>query len=381
MPFYTKNIKRVDKDFKFKTVGLNKMSKNIDKLKPTFSTGCDEISSFVIKDQKEILVPLLTHIFNLIIIKENYPDTAKHMKVLPKLKKDKDNMNPEDYRDINIANSIAKIFDREMHEQIIDFINKNDIINDNHTGGMKGMSTIDAIEIIHKKLLKSRIENTPSIYISIDQTGAFSMINHEIMIKKLEHIGIRDKSSRIMSSYLKNRFQKTYFNGSYSSYRHIGDSSSFQGTILASLLYTLYILDQPSIVHISCTHKNDEKCEKNISINYIDDNNTELTSDKWDDLEKDAENYLRNQKTYHDNNQLLINMDKTIIMINTKKKRYRKKKVIFENVEINHSKKFIMLGMIYNEKLNFFDHIYKGTSKKIWNLLEIKTKNNFDKKN
>jgi hypothetical protein len=63
---------------------------------------------------------------------------------------------------------------------------------------------------------------------------------------------------------------------------------------------------------------------KNLSINFIDDNNNELTSENWNKLKEDTEIYLTNQKKYHDNNELLMNEEKTIIMINTKKKKERK---------------------------------------------------------
>ena len=47
--------------------------------------------------------------------------------------------------------------------------------------GISGLFTIDAIENIHKNLTKSRIENIPSILISIDQSSAFPMISHDIL--------------------------------------------------------------------------------------------------------------------------------------------------------------------------------------------------------
>ena len=82
-------------------------------MKSSLSSGCDEISSKVIKDLKFILVPILTHIFNISIVNENYPHLAKMLKVLPFPKKDKNVTNREDYRDINLANIIPKIFDKK----------------------------------------------------------------------------------------------------------------------------------------------------------------------------------------------------------------------------------------------------------------------------
>ena len=130
------------------------------------------------------------------------------------------------------------------------YLNDNEIINENHIGGIEGLSTIDAIERIHEKLQQNRYNNIPSIFVSIDQTGAFSMIEHFHLLRKLKHIGFDLSAINIMKSYLKNRKQKTYFNGSYSTYLDIGDNSSFQGTIMGTLLYIIYVLDQPYVNHI-----------------------------------------------------------------------------------------------------------------------------------
>ena len=53
-----------------------------------------------------ILVPILTHIFNISIINNNYPENMKKFKVIAALKKDKIISDPESYRDINLLNVI-----------------------------------------------------------------------------------------------------------------------------------------------------------------------------------------------------------------------------------------------------------------------------------
>merc|ERR1711867_44436 len=104
-----------------------------------------------------------------------------------------------------------------------------------------------------------------------------------------------------------------YFNGSYSQSLKVGDKGCFQGMIMATLLYIIYVFDQPTIVHIICGHPNNymenEQCDKNISVNYIDDNITEVTANDWKDIENEAENYLNDQKAYHIDNKLALNED------------------------------------------------------------------------
>ena len=319
------------------------MSQMVNKIKSTNTTGTDNISSKLVKDQSYLLIPILTHIFNLCIQKNVYPNNLKIMKIIPVLKPDKDSLDPTSYRDINLSNIFAKIVDRIIYNQMMEFLESNKIFPNTHIGGLPGMSTSDAIEKIHDKLQKSNSQSTPSCFISIDQKSAFTMIQHSILLKKLDHIGFSYNSVVFMRSYLINRSQSTYFNGTYSSISDIGDYGCFQGLITSSLLYILYVLDQPMIAHIACDHEKEydsiDECEEMFSINYIDDNMTEITTGNWDDIIDKTEIYLKNQQTYHEDNLLSFNHEKTVLLVNSKKKKYRKKKANFNDKVIEHTEK------------------------------------------
>ena len=110
--------------------------------------------------------------------------------------------------------------------------------------------------MIHNKLRKRRVNNNSSILIGLHQTSAFTIINHTILIKKCIHIGFSNKTIALMKSYLKDRSQTVFVNGSNSELKYIGDQGCFQGTIMAMLIYVIYILGQPSIDHIQWNHEN-----------------------------------------------------------------------------------------------------------------------------
>ena len=97
----------------------------------------------------------------------------------------------------------------------------------------------------------------------------------------------------------------------------------------------------------------------------------EVTSDNWDTIEKEAEEYLLDQKSYHIDNKLAFNEDKTIIMFNSRKKINKKKKINFNDKILKHSEKVEILGLVYNDKLNFKNHIEYGTKNKKSLILRI----------
>ena len=132
-----------------------------------------------------------------------------------------------------------------------------------------------------------------------------------------------------MKNYLADRKQIVNFNGSYSEIKNIGSQSCHQGAIMSTLLYVIYVMDQPSIVHKQCNHEinylENDNCENNLSINYVDDNMTEVTSDDWNNIEDATKIFIDNQNNYHNNNKLVFNHEKITLMINSTVKKSKQK--------------------------------------------------------
>ena len=77
---------------------------------------------------------------------------------------------------------------------------------------------IDLVEYIYKSL----DENKFVFGIYIDLKKAFDTVNHDIMLSKLQHYGIRGSALEWFESYLSNRRQYTTTNGVISDLRETG---------------------------------------------------------------------------------------------------------------------------------------------------------------
>ena len=158
-----------------------------------------------------IIVPL-SYIINLSFLKGEYPELLKTVKVIP-IHKGGSTQDVNNYRPISLLSIFDKIIEKIMHKRLYNFLEEHNILYKNQFGFRKNNSTVYALIQI-TEMIKRSIENGKfGCGLFIDLRKAFDTVNHEILLMKLEHYGIRDNILNWFKSYLNDRKQYVSING------------------------------------------------------------------------------------------------------------------------------------------------------------------------
>lgn len=175
-------------------------------LKKSNSFGIDGISSNFLKSVTHFIVKPLTYLVNMSIESAIFPEILKTARVIPLYKKG-DNMLLENYRPISLLSSISKILEKIVFEQVCNFLSAFRILTNCQHGFRKGKSTATAILQFLEQLYNYLDINNKCFGLFMDLSKAFDLIDHALLVSKLNHYGFRGKVSDWLQSYLKNRSQ------------------------------------------------------------------------------------------------------------------------------------------------------------------------------
>ena len=189
-----------------------------------------------------------------------------------------------------------------MHTRIYDFLESNNSFFEGQYGFRPRRSCEHALLDTTNHLLSSLSRKQISLLLMIDFSKAFDMVDHNILLDKLNHYGIRGTAYNWMKSYLSNRQQFVSVNGVDSSHKPI-EYGVPQGSILGPLLFVIYINDIPEV------------CKLAKFILYADDANIVITANNVEDLHRQTQDLIDTLVKWVDCNMLALNIDKTKYMI------------------------------------------------------------------
>jgi hypothetical protein len=188
----------------------------------------------------------------------------------------------------------------------------------------------------------------------LDLKKVFDVVPHNILLKKLEKLGIRGVALRWFSSYLEGRSQRIEIDGQLSDIEAI-TISILQGSILGPILFLCFINDLPN-------------CTDLLTLLFADDTAGLVSGPELGPLIQKANTDQQKIATWFRANKMAVNVSKTKFIIF----KPRGKKVVLNNDEgviFNNND----LGEVDESKIFKLDRIYDNpnVSDRLFKLLGV----------
>ena len=274
----------------------------IENINTSKATGPHSIPPYILSQVNQYIAQPIADLVNMSFQQGNYIDALKISNTIPIFKGKGSELNVSNYRPISLLSNINKIFEKLMYTRVYNFLNKHNCIYKKQFGFRQNHSTIHALIDLTEDIRQALDKNEFAVGVFIDLQKAFDTVDHKILLKKLDHYGIRGVANKWFESYLENRLQFVSING-FTSATILMLLGVPQGSILGPLLFLIYINDfHQSIMYSNPRH-------------FADDTNLMITNKSLKKIRKKLNSDLKSLSRWLRANKISLNAGKTELII------------------------------------------------------------------
>lgn len=265
-----------------------------------------------------------------------------------------------EYRPINNVPVYEKLLEMVVKEQLLQYCEKNNIIVTNQSGFRQGHSCESVVVNICDEFRRAVDSNHFVLAVFLDFRRAFETIDRNILVHKLERLGLSSTVLKWFKCYLCNRSQIVKFKNSLSDPISV-ENGVPQGTVLGPLLFLLYINDIVKVVRYA-----------RIEL-FADDTMIYITGKNINQMQVDMNSDINYLYNWLGNNILSVNISKSKFCVFGKKVVLANLNLKDIKLEINkerlkYDKEIKYLGVVFDAHLSYIPHAYyvmRKFSKKI----------------
>lgn len=309
--------------------------------------GIDEMPGSIFIAAKEILAEPFSKLINISFQQGKFPTALKSSKVMPVYKNKGSKHMVENYRPIALQCQISKIFETCFNSRLTKFLESNKILCREQNGFRAGYSTQTALDMSLQHIYSALNNKKHILGLFFDMSRAFDLVDHSLLLHKMEKMGIRGPANSWIESYLTGRNQKVVIDGIQSSPKEIKKGAP-QGSCLSPTLFNCFINDLPT--------------QNGLDVNftlYADDTNALISGEERADVALKANECCSYVSGWCAKNGLMLNSGKTTVMEfmtkNTTTDSSILTRVESQSIENTSTTKF--LGLYIDQKITWNGHI------------------------
>ena len=316
----------------------------IKSLKNT-APGHDNISNEIIKHLSRSSLMVLLNFYNFSWNQGILPDQWKLSTIIPVYKKDKDIHDSKSYRPISLTSSLGKIMERLVTNRLYWYLEKNHLINPFQNGFRKNKNTQEHLFRLQNTIRNALSNKLSVVTIFLDIEKAYDMLWKDgLLFKLLNQIKIRGKMYNWIKDFLENRKFQVKINESFSKKYNI-DNGTPQGSSISPLLFLIMIND----IKLSNTNVHLSLFADDIAI-WLETREINNGIKVLQQSLKELENWSKKWGF-----RFSVSKTKAMIFCRNKTEHYISLKINNQNIEYVNQFKF--LGLIFDTKFTWNDHI------------------------
>lgn len=327
--------------FKLQHITEDTLHKYIKKINSNKAADIYKITPAVIRDLADFLPSILTPLFNKSIDENEYPNSLKYTKLI-ELYKAGDKTLPSNYRPISLLPIIAKLLDKIINDQLMDYLLTHNLISPTQYAFRPNSSTTLALQAVLNDIHEKKKKHQPILAIYVDLSKAYDTVSHPKLLHKLkQEFNFTQGTTKFFSSYFKNRQQETHTQHATSKTQEITHGIP-QGSTLSTTLFLLYINNIIKTVPASKVYT------------YADDTTLIITAPTIQELQLLAQTELENLIKYFHKNNLVPNPTKTTYTIFSQVQNLQ---LTINNHTLAHTNTAKLLGIYIQDTLKHNDTI------------------------
>ena len=319
-------------------MGRAAITESLKLLKVKNSEGFDRIPQRILADGADVLIGPLAGLFDRIYHQKTVPDQWLVAKTIPVFKNKGDSNSIENYRPIANLCSSSKIFEKLLLKRILDLQTENncDLTGINQHGFKKGKSTATISLTIQSLIARALDDDNFVLMSSLDLSSAFDVVNINLLLKRLNIVGLPTDVVSLIEVWLRDRFYYVSIDGSNSTLFNLL-LGTVQGSILGPILYAIFVAPLFDLEYLE---------------GFADDMFIPRSGRDLKTLTSNMENSLANISSWYKKSGLVVNSAKTEVCLFYKSD-IGAVPIMVGNDRIFTSKQMNVLGVIFDSKLQW----------------------------